>query len=346
MSGGPPRSDSPKVSLIIPCRNEARHIEACLRGVLAFEEPDGGFEALVADGMSEDGTREIIQRLAAEDPRLRLIDNPQRTTPHGLNAGIRAARGEIIVRIDAHTEYAPDYLVQCLRVMQETGADNVGGPALTRARSYLHRAIAAAYHSRFAVGNALFHQPDYEGPVDTVPYGCYHRERLLELGLFDEELVRNQDDELNLRLLRTGGRIWQSPRIRSWYTPRSALTALFKQYFQYGYWKVRVIQKHRLPASIRHLVPGGFAACCSLLLLLTPWFEWARYALLVLTGTYLTAALLAAVLVAKKTDWRLLPVLPIVFACYHFGYGLGFLAGIWDFVIRRRSGRFTALTRG
>src|SRR5206468_1020252 len=123
----------PAVTLVLPCRNEVRQIGACLRGVLAFEPPAGGFEVIVVDGMSTDGTREIVARIAAEDPRVRWIDNPDRTTPCGLNRGIHAARGEIIARIDAHTEYATDYLVQCLRVLEETGADNVGGPALTRA---------------------------------------------------------------------------------------------------------------------------------------------------------------------------------------------------------------------
>lgn len=137
--------------------------------------------------MSDDGTREVVTRIAAEDRRVRLIDNPRRTTPCAMNEGIRMARGETIVRIDAHTEFAPDYLVECLAVMRETGADNVGGPALTRSVSYMHRVIAAAYHSRFAVGNAVFHQPGYEGSADTVPYGCFRKSLLLELGLFDED---------------------------------------------------------------------------------------------------------------------------------------------------------------
>jgi len=349
---------APMVSVVIPCRNEARHIEACLRGVLGFEEPAGGFEVIVADGMSEDGTREILARIVAEDPRVRLVDNGKRTTPAGLNAGIRAARGEIIVRIDAHSEYAPDYLCQCLQVLHETGADNVGGPALTRATSYLQRAIAAAYHSRFAVGNSPFHQPHYEGPADTVVYGCFRRERLLEVGLFDEDLIRSQDDELNFRLLRAGGRIWQSPRIRSWYTPRDTLGSLFRQYWQYGYWKVRVIQKHGSPASLRHLVPGTFVSTLLLLLLLAPFLPWARSALAMLSGTYGLAVGAASVLTATRSrvdrstpgpdraGWLLLPLLPVVFACYHLSYGMGFLFGVADFVLfRRAEGRFSALTR-
>jgi succinoglycan biosynthesis protein ExoA len=339
-------TSQPTISVIIPCRNEARHIESCLRGVLAFEPPPGGFEVVVADGFSHDGTREIVARIAREDSRVRLIDNPARTTPCGLNAAIRSACGEFIVRIDAHSTYAVDYLRQCLAVIQETGVDNVGGPALTQANTYIQRAIAAAFHSRFAVGNGTFHQPDYEGPADTVPYGCYSRSRLVELGLFDEELVRNQDDELNFRLVRSGGKIWQSPRIKSWYNPRDSLSNLFRQYWQYGYWKVRVIQKHGTPASWRHLVPASFVAALILFALATPLFAAAHLALFALAQVYALALLAASLTTAANRGWALLPALPVVFACYHLGYGLGFLIGVWDFILRRRSaGRFVALTR-
>jgi glycosyltransferase involved in cell wall biosynthesis len=335
----------PAVSIILPCRNERRHIETCLRSVLALEEPAGGFEVIVADGMSDDGTRDILSSIAAADPRVRVIDNPQRITPTALNAAIRAARAPVIARIDSHTEYAPDYLVQCLAVSRETGADNVGGPALTRASGYMHRAVAAAYHSRFAVGNSPFHQAAYEGPADTVPYGCWPRAVFDRVGLFDEELVRNQDDEHNFRIHLAGGKVWQSPRIRSWYTPRASLSQLFRQYFQYGYWKVRVIQKHGQPASIRHLVPGAFAASLLLLGVLAPFLPLAAWVLAGLAGLYGVCVVGASALTAAKAGWDLLPALPAVFAAYHLGYGYGFLMGSWDFVVRRRGGRFVQLTR-
>lgn len=337
---------APSASLVIPCRNEAAHIEKCLRDVLAFESPAGGFEVIVADGMSADGTREIIERIAAGDPRITLIDNPRRNASAAMNEGIQVARADIVVRLDAHTEYAPDYLVRCLEVMRQTGADNVGGPALTRSTSYMHRAIAAAYHSRFAVGNAVFHQPDYEGPADTVPYGCFRKSLLVELGLFDEALIRNQDDELNLRIIRAGGKIWQSPSIRSWYSPRSSLKALFQQYFQYGYWKVLVIRKHRIPASLRHLVPGLFVASLIVTGIGAPFCVQSRVLLAGIAGLYALGMLMASAITAASAGWSLLPVLPLTFACYHVGYGSGFLIGIWDFVVRRKgSGRFTQLTR-
>jgi len=357
---------NPAVSVIVPCRNEARDIQSCLGSILAQEPPQGGFEVIVADGMSGDGTQEIIQRISGEEARVRLVDNPERIVSTGLNRAIRSARGEVIVRMDAHTEYAPDYLHRCLEVLEETGADNVGGPARTAPDSYMRKAVAAAYHSRFSVGGARFHDVDYEGPVDTVTYGCWRKETFAKFGYFDEELVRNQDDEFNLRIIRGGGKIWQSPKIKSWYRPRASLAALFKQYMQYGYWKVRVIQKHKLPASWRHLVPGSFVLTLMLLFLLSvfsfpislfpssPWSlvsgpvgSWSLFALCSLLLAYGAAVLAASVVTARKTEWKLLPLLPLVFPCYHLGYGYGFLRGVWDFLIRRLrpQANFSALTR-
>jgi glycosyltransferase involved in cell wall biosynthesis len=337
----------PSVTVVVPCRNEYGHIASCVAGLLALEPPRGGFEIIVADGNSDDGSRNILNCLAEKDSRVRVIDNPGRIASSGLNAAIRAARGGIIVRADAHTEYAPDYLVQCLEVLDQTGADNVGGPARTRTSGYTQQAVAAAYHSPFSVGGARFHNPDYEGCVDTVTYGCWRRGAFERFGYFDEELVRNQDDEHNLRIIRGGGKVWQSPKIKSWYKPRVSLGDLFQQYAQYGYWKVRVIQKHRLPASPRHLVPATFILTLALLAALSPVVAGASSVLLLALGFYALALLGASVATAAKTEWKLLPLLPLVFVCYHFGYGIGFLHGIWDFLVRRAkpSPGFSHLTR-
>jgi glycosyltransferase involved in cell wall biosynthesis len=332
-------------------------------GLLALEAPAGGFEVVVADGQSDDGTRKILEQLAEKDSRLKVIDNPGLTAPCGLNAAIHTARGSIVIRADAHTEYAPDYLVRCLEVLQQTGADNVGGPARTKADGYRQRAIAAAYHSSFSVGGALFHDIIFDGYVDTVTYGCWPRSTFEKFGLFDEELVRNQDDEHNLRISRGGGKVFQSSKIKSWYWPRGSFGALFKQYMQYGYWKVRVIQKHKLPASWRHLVPGAFVLMLLLLAFASVLFAVVPSSIFHLPSSvcrlpllglccllfaYASAVLVASVLTAAKTRWKLLPVLPAVFGCYHFGYGIGFLRGILDFVILHRgaSVSFTKLTRG
>jgi hypothetical protein len=232
-------------------------------------------------------------------------------------------------------------------VLQETGADNIGGPARTKATGYVQSAICAAYHAPFAVGGARFHDIEYEGYVDTVPYGCWPREVFDRIGFFDEELVRNQDDEFNLRLRRAGGKIWQSPCIRSWYSPRASLRALFRQYMQYGYWKVRVIQKHKVPASIRHVAPGCFVLVLIELALASLWWPLAFWSWLALVGTYATCNVAASFLTAARQGWELLLLLPLVFALYHFSYGYGFLCGVWDFVILRRepSRIYTMLTR-
>jgi len=217
----------------------------------------------------------------------------------------------------------------------------VGGPARTRPNGNLGRAIAAAYHSHFGNGGARFHDESYEGWVDTVPYGCWRKATLEGIGLFDESLVRSQDDELNLRLTRAGGRIWQSPEIISWYVPRSTLRALFRQYFQYGFWKVAVIRKHHLPATWRQLVPAIFVGGNLMLLLLmlatalvAPRLSaslallWAAQA-----GAYIAATMAASVAAVRRCGWAA-RYLPAVFPSYHVGYGMGFLAGLIRLVRR------------
>jgi succinoglycan biosynthesis protein ExoA len=337
----------PTVSVVVPCRNEKSHIETCVRSILAQEPPRGGFEVIIADGMSDDGTRDILTQLAAADARVRIIDNVNRITPCGMNAGIREARGRYIAIMGAHGHYAPDYLQSSLEVLEETGADNVGGSMVCLGQSRLQRAIAAAHHSPFAVGGARWHDMTYEGPADTVFGGVYRREIFDRIGLFDEELVRNQDDEFNLRLTRAGGKIWHSPLIKSWYRPRGSLRSLFQQETQYGYWKVRVIQKHKIPASIRHLVPGCFVLSLIFLALVSPWSRVVLWGWIGLAGLYLLCNIAASILTSWRVNWRLFPLLPFVFACYHFGYGYGFLRGILDFVIFRRepTHAYTKLTR-
>src|SRR5215468_328856 len=169
-------SASTLVSVILPCRNEAGYIEDCLQSILKQELPDVELEIIVADGVSIDGTREYLQRLSSKNPKVRFLNNPGRIVSTGLNAALREARGEVIVRMAAHTVSAPDYLKQCLAVLNETGADNVGGPMCTTAITYKERAIRAVFHSPFAVGGARSHNPSYDGYVDTVIYGCWKKD--------------------------------------------------------------------------------------------------------------------------------------------------------------------------
>jgi succinoglycan biosynthesis protein ExoA len=340
-------NSKPTVSVVVPCRNEREHIEAALNSILAQGPPPGGFEVIIADGMSDDGTRDILARMTAEDMRLRVIDNTERIVSAGLNAAIRIAKGNIILRMDAHSEYAPDYIVQCLATLKDSGADNVGGPARTKSQGYIQSAICAAYHSSFAVGGARFHNVNYEGYVDTVPYGCWRRKVFDRVGLFDEELLNTEDDEFNLRLTRHGGKVWQSPRIKSWYHPRESLRSLLKQQKQYGYWKVRVIRKHRVLVSIRHLVPACFVLSLLALPLASLWDPVAIWIWFLIVGAYLISNVAASFIAAARGGWKTLPLLPVVFACYHFGYGYGFLRGIGDFLIfkRQTNSTYTELTR-
>ena len=340
-------STQPHVSVVLPCRNEAGHIEACIKSILAQDPPEGGLEIIAADGMSTDGTRQYLEEMARRCPQLRVLSNPGRIVSTGLNAAIRAARGEIIVRMDAHTTYSPDYVKQCLAVMEETGADNVGGPMQTQAKTFMEKAIRAVFHSAWAVGGARSHQPDYAGFVDTVIYGCWKKSVFDRVGLFDEELVRNQDDEHNLRLTRSGGKIYQSPRIRSWYRVRGSLTTLFRQYMQYGYWKVLVIRKHHTAASLRHFVPGVLVGSILILAILGMFWTPGFWAVAVLSLLYAAGAFVLSLIIAARTNWTLFPALPGVVWCFHFGYGYGFLRGIFDFVVLHNAPQtqFVRLTR-
>lgn len=338
----------PWVSVIVPCRNERGHVEQFVASLQSQDYARDRIEFLIADGMSTDGTRERLDALALADPRVVALDNPGLSVSTGLNRAIARARGDIVVRMDVHTEYAPDYVSRCVEELGATGAACVGGAWRAEGETYLQRAVAAGFRSSFGSGGARSHAQSYTGEVDSVYLGCWRRETLVAAGMFDEELVRNQDDELCLRLQKAGGRIWQSSAIRSVYRPRASLAALFRQYFQYGYWKVRVIRKHGQPAALRHLVPATAVLLGVALLVAAPFSGAAAIALLVLAGSY-CALLLAASLAscAASGEWDLLPVLPAVFIAYHAGYGLGFCRGLVDFVLLRRAtpASATRLTR-
>ena len=275
------------VSVIAPCRNERAAIDAFCDSALAQQLPPGWqLEVLVADGRSDDGTCQRLAERAAQDARLKPIDNPGRIVSSGLNAALAQARGSVIVRFDIHTQFAPDYIAECLAALERTGADNVGGPWVARGQGTMGRAIAAAFQCRWVVGGARSRDRAYEGEADTIYLGCWPRAVFERFGGFDEQLVRNQDDEHNLRIRRGGGRIWQSGRIRSWYRPRDSLAHLFRQQFQYGYWRPFVLRKHGQPGSLRQLVPMIFVAACAISALAWPWFGWPLALLLLAYGGY------------------------------------------------------------
>ena len=337
------------VSIIVPCRNEVAYIDAFIASALGQCVPPGWWlQLVVADGESNDGTRERLAHHAHHDPRLTVLDNEARITSAALNLAIERASGEVVVRMDVHTAYATDYVVACIATLEHTGATCVGGPWRPVGEGWPQAAIALAFQSRFGSGGAASRRLDYSGPVDTVYLGAWRRDELLRLGGFDESLVRNQDDELNLRIVRAGGVVWQSAAIRSTYTPRGSFAALFRQFHQYGYWKVPVIRKHRLPASPRHLAPFAFVCLLVTLAVLAIAWETARAVLAGVLSLYAATALASAVALAREPH-RLRDTVGIAWAiaCMHAGYGLGFGRALIEVLVLRRApgAAATRLTR-
>lgn len=325
----------PFVSVIMPIRNEENFIVKALDAVLGQDYPADRMEVLVVDGMSDDGTRDVVRRMAAGDNRLHLLDNPGRIVPTGLNIALAQARGEIVVRVDGHTIIAPDYVRRCVEHLESDGVDGVGGPMETIGEDYLSQAIALAMSSGFGVGGSAFRTVKGKRMlVETVPFPAYRMETIRRNGNFDEEMVRNQDDEYNYRLLKNGGKILLSPDIRSQYFSRSSLGKLWRQYYQYGYWKVRVLQKHPRQLRWRQFVPpvfvAGLAGAAALALLLPP----SRWLFQGVVGLYLVTNLAAAGLEAVRNGLHYLPVLPVIFTILHVSYGSGFLVGLVKFASR------------
>ncbi len=244
----------PFVTVIIPMRNEALWIERCVESVLSQDYPADRMELIVVDGLSDDDSRERLQRIAEGDARVHVLSNPKRIVPSSLNLALRHARGEIVARVDAHTLLAPEYLSNGVDLIVRSGADNVGGPMVCIGGEGAGDAIAEAMSSRFGIGS-YFHFASAEGEGDTVYMGMWPRRVFETVGLFDEQLVRNQDDEHSYRIRKAGGRILVSPAMRSTYQNRRSWKALVRQFFEYGLWKVRVLQKHPAQMSVRHFVP-------------------------------------------------------------------------------------------
>lgn len=321
----------PFVSVILPIRNEEKSIERCLRAVLDQDYPAERMQVIIADGMSEDRTREIVREMQSRHPNVMLIDNPGLIVPTGLNESLRHARGEFIVRVDGHTLLAPDYVRACVKALQNSGADNVGGKMNAIGSTQFGETVAIATSSPFGVGSARFHYSDAEELVDTVYMGAWRRDVFDRIGLFDEELIRDQDDEFNYRLREHGGKILLSPSIRSEYTGRGMPKALWKQYFQYGLWKVRVLQKHPRQMSWRQFVPPLFALALIVTAVGGLFSPIGRILLALALGSYLFANLSASTYTASRRGWDYLKQLPLVFAILHLSYGFGFLTGLIKF---------------
>lgn len=322
----------PFVSVIMPIRNEADFIERSLGAVLAQDYPHDRMEVLVADGMSEDDTQSLVARIADQtDVSVTIVPNDRYIVPTGFNAALKDATGEIIVRVDGHTIIEADYIRNCVRLLLQRKADNVGGKMNAQASSEFGLAVAAATSSPFGVGGARFHYSDAEEYVDTVYMGAWRREIFDQIGLFDEELVRNQDDEFNYRLRSAGGRILLSPAIKSDYFGRSTPRGLWRQYYQYGLYKVRVLQKHPRQMQPRQFVPFAFVASLGVTIAGALFVRRLRYLAGAIVAVYAIANIAASISVAMSAGRSTLRYLPVVFTILHFSYGLGFARGLIKF---------------
>ena len=345
-NGMTPRPSSrPFISVVIPVRNEEATIERAIAPLLA-DPVDADVEVIVADGRSTDRTREIVESLTRRDPRVRLVDNPARVTPEGLNAAIRASRGDVIVRMDGHAEPDPGYLAACLETLRSSGAWNVGGQMRKAGATGAGRAASAAATSPFGIGGGRrFHLLKVPFDLETVWLGCWPRWVLERVGLFDPEMVGAEDEELNQRIVEAGGRIRFDPSISAAYVSRASWTGLVRQYFRYGMAKVRVIQSRPLVLRLRHLVPALFVAVIAFGLVgdLLEW--WAPFVAASALVAWLWAAIWFGRPVAREFGSPLALVLA-AYACLHLGYGLGMWAGLIRYAPRwfvRRHGRVPVL---
>lgn len=349
-------SQRPCATVVIPCLNEVTHIGPCLaslRRQKGLEEP---VEVIVVDGGSTDGTRDVLDRRSAEEPWLRILDNPDRITPIAMNKGIAAAASDVVIIVGAHAEVAEDFIrrnLEALRAHPESGC--VGGVVEQVHGDEMSRRIGLALTSPFGVGDARFRTGGVAGHVDTVAFGAYRKAVLDELGGLDESLVRNQDDELNYRLTESGWRIWFDPRIRSTYHARSTYGQLFRQYRQYGYWKVFVNKKHFTVTTWRQLAPA-MLLLSSVALTLTglgrtimptgpDWMSLAWPALATIWGLWLIGAV-GAIALGGVAGRDAIGVFRS-FIVLHLAYGWGYCQGIWRFLLLRRApaAQFKTLTR-
>lgn len=319
----------PMVTVIAPCRNEVDFIENTLNSILQSDYPADLIEFLIVDGISNDGTREIVEEMARRDSRIKLLDNPARIVPTAMNVGVKAAKGEYIVRIDCHSQFPPDYITKCIEVSCRTGADNVGGywTTLPGADTPVAKAIASATSSVFGVGNAMFRLVGPERQVDTVPFGTYKKELLEKIGLYDERLVRNQDIELNSRIIKSGGRIVISPEIKLNYYNRSTYTGIWQQSFNNGLWNPYTIWLAGGGLSVRHFIPMVFVFSL-ISLTVASWFF--RPTVILLTADillYSSVAAFFAARTAKNSDVSGLRVF-WAYIVLHIAYGLGTLWSI------------------
>lgn len=327
------------VSVVVPILQERKHIEGFLQSLLEQDFPKEGMEIFLVDGMSTDGTREVIEAFLVDHRQFQLLDNPEQVVPPALNKAINVAKGDVILRMDCHCEYPKDYISRLVKALFDFEADNVGGVwhTMPGAESAEARAIVAATTSPFGIGNAQyrFNEAGAEPKqVDTVPYGCYRKEVFERIGFFDEELVRNQDDEFNARLINSGGKIFLLPDLAITYYARPNSGKLARMFYEYGLFKPLVNRKLGKPATLRQFFPPGlvlFAMFWVPFVWLWPKMLWACLAIWTFYGG---AALLSAWSATAGERTLFLRVL-LLYPCIHFSYGWGYLKGIfWTYFSR------------
>jgi succinoglycan biosynthesis protein ExoA len=320
----------PTVSLLIAMRDEARYIEGCLASIFNQNYPSEKIEVFVLDGMSSDASWRIVDRLLQGKGNCHLIQNPKITQSAAWNLGIEKAKGEIITIVSAHSVLAPDYISNAVETYFRTGADMVGGPMMAVGEGKVSKAVSIATSTPFGVGGARFHYTDKEEIVDTVYMGFCSRNLYLKIGGFDEEMIRNQDDELSYRILDQGGIIICNPAIKSQYYNRATLKSLWRQYYQYGLYKVRVLQKHPRQIRVRQFVPPFFVSVLLFSILLA--FLLNFYPIFAIVPfIYLGTNLFVSIWITSKRGWMHFPLLSLTFAILHLSYGLGFLMGLVKF---------------
>ena len=328
------------VSILMPIYNEANFIHQSLDSILVQDYAQEFIQIILIDGESDDGTLEIIQKYVKSHQNILVMNNPAKIVSTGLNRALSIATGDVIIRVDGHSIIEDNYVSKCIELInQKPEASCVGGAIKNISSGILGNSINIAQASLFGVGGVKFRGSNHKGQfVDTLAFGAYRRNVFEKIGGFDEELVRNQDDEFNFRLLQTGGMIWMDPEIKSYYYPRTSIKKLFKQYFQYGYYKIRVIQKRRAVASLRHIIPGLFTLSLLTSICLGMYMKSfilmssiiAPYIFLNITATVLTIYSNKGSIPEQQSYL----LIPFVFLILHFSYGIGFLLGCFTFAFK------------
>lgn len=322
-----PASGWPAVSVIMPVLNEERHLRAAVAGILAQEYP-GVLEVVLAIGPCTDRTDEVAAALTAADPRVRVVPNPSGRTPDALNAAIAASTYDIVVRVDGHAELSPGYIATAVGVLDEVGADNVGGIMDAQGTTAFERAVACAMKSRIGVGNAAFHVGGEAGPAPTVYLGVFRRSALDRVGGYDPHFARAQDWEMNHRIITTGGLVWFTPDLQVTYRPRPDVTALAKQYFHYGRWRRVVARSHEGTMSLRYLAPPAMVLGVGLGAVVG--VSW-RPAWLVPLA-YAAGILVGGTVISRGEGAATRLRVPAALATMHWSWGLGFLSSPRDLV--------------